>query len=161
MTERTPFALLRHLSSDLDRMFDDWSSLPRPPMARLSAPEPAPWFPKVDVFQRDNHLITRVDLPGVKKENVTVEVAAGQLTLSGERKRETSEQKDQMFRSEREYGSFFRTVPLPEGVRAEDIKATFAEGVLEVSMPLPARLNTEPQRVQIDEPPKPIKTAAA
>ena len=160
MSEKNPFAMLRHLSSDLDRMFEDWSSFRRPFFGRLAIPEPAPWFPKVDVFQRDNRLITRVDLPGMKREDVAVEIVEGQLTLSGERKRETEEKKDQLFRSEREYGSFYRTVPLPEGVKAEDIKATFADGVLEVSMPLPARMKSEAQRIQIDEPPKPVKTAA-
>jgi len=160
MSERTPFALMRHLTSDLDRMLDDWSSFRRPMFVRQSTAEPVPWLPKVDVFQRDNRMITRVDLPGMKKEDVAVEVFEGQLTLSGERKRDTEETKDQMFRSEREYGSFFRTVPLPEGVKAEDIKATFADGVLEVSMPLPARLKTDRVKVRIDEPQKPAKTAA-
>jgi len=160
MSDRNPFALLRHLSSDLDRMFDDWSSFRRPVFARLGTPEPAPWFPKVDVVQRADRLITRVDLPGMKKEDVSVEVVDGLLTLSGERKRESEEKKEQMFRIEREYGSFYRTVPLPEGVKADDIKATFADGVLEVSMPLPVLLKAEPQKVLIDEPPKPAKTAA-
>ncbi|HET7699010.1 MAG TPA: Hsp20/alpha crystallin family protein [Vicinamibacterales bacterium] len=160
MSERNPIARLRNLSSDIDRMFEDWTSFRRPFFARVTTPEPAPWFPKVDVFQRDNRLITRVDLPGMKKEDVAVEVIDGQLTLSGERKREIEEKKDQMFRSEREYGSFYRTVPLPEGVKTEDIRATFADGVLEVSMPLPARIKAEAQRIQIDEPQTPARTAA-
>ena len=83
-------------------------------------------------------LITRVDLPGMKKEDVLVEVQDGKLTLSGERKKETKEEKDNFYREEREYGSFCRTVPLPKGVKADDVKAMFANGVLEVKVPLPA-----------------------
>jgi HSP20 family protein len=64
---------------------------------------------------------------------VSVEVADGHLALSGERKRESEEKKDNVCRTEREYGSFYRAVPLPESVKLEDIKATFSDGVLEVS----------------------------
>ena len=95
------------------------------------------------MFEKDNRLVTRVDFPGLKKEDVKVEVTDGHLALSGERKRETEEKKDTFYRSEREYGSFCRTVPLPEGVKLEDIKATFADGVLEVSVPLPARARSQ------------------
>ena len=73
----------------------------------------------------------------MKKEDVSVEVADGCLALSGERKPEKEEKKDNFYRSEREYGSFYRAVPLPEGVKLEDVKATFADGVLEVSVPRP------------------------
>jgi len=115
------------------------------------------------VFEKDNRLITKVDLPGMKKEDVKVEVTDGRLALSGERKHESEEKKDTFYRSEREYGSFCRTVPLPEGVKLEDIKATFADGVLEVSIPLPARAEATVRQVEIEEPApavKKTKTAA-
>jgi HSP20 family protein len=91
---------------------------------------------------------------------VSVEVTDGHLTLSGERKRETEEKKDDFYRSEREYGSFYRSVPLPDGVKLEDVKATFADGVLEVSVPLPARVETNVRKVQIEEPKTAAKSAA-
>jgi HSP20 family protein len=109
------------------------------------------------VFEKDNRLITRVDLPGMKKEEVKVEVTDGHLALSGERKRETEEKKDTFYRSEREYGSFYRAVPLPEGIKLEDIKATFADGVLEVSIPLPVRAEAKVRHVEIEEPAKTAK----
>jgi HSP20 family protein len=111
------------------------------------------------VFERGDRLVTKVDLPGVKKEDVSVEVADGQLSLSGERKQESEEKNDNFYRSEREYGSFFRSVPLPEGVKIEDVKATFADGVLEVSIPLAARSEAKVRKVQIEGPPA-AKTAA-
>lgn len=155
---RDPFAMLREITSDLDRMFNDWPPLRRPFFARHA--EPAPWFPKIDVFERDSRLVTRVDLPGMKKEDVTVEVTDGHLTLSGERKRETEEKKDQMYRTEREYGSFYRTVPLPDGVKVENIKATFADGVLEVTVPIAVAPAPEVKKVPIDEAQPTAKNAA-
>jgi HSP20 family protein len=118
------------------------------------------WAPRVDVFERDGRLVTKVDLPGVKKEDVAVEVTDGQLALSGQRTHETEETKNNVFRSECEYGSFYRTVPLPEGVSLDDVKASFADGVLEVSVPLPARPATKARRVDIQEPAKAAKPAA-
>jgi hypothetical protein len=64
------------------------------------------------------------------------------------------------YRSEREYGSFYRAVPLPEGVKLEDVKATFSDGVLEVSVPLPARPEANVRKVQVEEPKKAAKSAA-
>jgi HSP20 family protein len=155
---RDPFAILRQMTSELDRAFDDWPSFRFPSLG--GATESIAWSPKIDVFEKDNRLVTRVDLPGMKKEDVSVEVTDGHLALSGERKRETEEKKDNFYRSEREYGSFYRAVPLPEGSRLEDVKATFSDGVLEVSVPLPARPEANVRKVQIEELKKAAKSAA-
>ena len=96
----------------------------------------------------------------MKKEDVKVEVTDGYLTISGERKTEAEEKKEQFYRCEREYGSFYRAVPLPEGVKLEDVKATFADGVLEVSVPLPAKAEPAVRKVEIQEAPKAAKPAA-
>lgn len=142
----SPFGLLRQMTSELDRMLEDPWTL-RWPVLQI---EKDMWAPKVDVVEKDNRLITRVDLPGVKKEDVSVEVADGQLTISGERKSETEEKSNgNVYRAECEYGSFYRTVPLPQGVKPEDVKATFANGVLEVSVPLPAQAETSGKKVPI------------
>lgn len=154
-----PFALLRQMTSELDRAFEEWPSFRWPSSGVFAAAESAGWSPRIDVVERDNRLVTRVDLPGMKKEDVTVEVTDGHLALSGERKRETEQKKDNFYRSEREYGSFYRAVPLPEGVKLDDVKATFSDGVLEVSVPLPARPEANVRKVQIDEPKKTAKSA--
>jgi HSP20 family protein len=152
-----PFALFRQMTSQLDRMFDEaaWPSVGASPLA-----ETASWTPGIDVFEKDNRLVTKIDLPGMKKDDVKVEVADGQLTISGERQREAEEKKKDFYRCEREYGSFYRSVPLPDGVKLEDVKATFADGVLEVSVPLPARPAATVRTIDIQEPAKPAKTAA-
>lgn len=134
-----------------------WPSLRWP---SLEAAEVRAWSPTIEVFERDNRLVTKVDLPGLKKEDVKVEVTDGHLSISGERKREVEEKKKNVYRSEREYGSFCRAVPLPEGVKLEDVKATFADGVLEVSVPLPTRSEARIRKVEIQEPAKGAKSAA-
>ena len=157
-----PFALLRQMAAELDRAFDEpfWPSLRFPVMKTTEGANVAAWAPKVDVFEKDNRFVTRVDLPGVKKEDVTVEVTDGHLALSGTRKHEKEEKKDNVYRTEREYGQFYRAVPLPEGVKLEDIKATFADGVLEVAVPLPTQSQATVRKVEIQEPAKGVKTAA-
>jgi HSP20 family protein len=95
----------------------------------------------------------------MKKDDVTVEVTDGYLAISGERKTEVKEKKEDFYRCERGYGNFYRAVPLPEGVTLEDVKATFTEGVLEVSVPLPAKPKADVRRVEIQEPGKPVKAA--
>jgi HSP20 family protein len=145
-----PFALLRQMAAEFDRTFD-WPSFSWPAARSTAMPETA-WCPKVDMFQKDNRFVTRVDLPGLKKEDVSLEVMDGYLKISGERKYEFEEERDEFYRSEREYGKFFRTIPLPEGVNVEDIRAVFADGVLEVSVPLPVRAEAKPRKVAIEQP---------
>jgi HSP20 family protein len=148
---RDPFALLRRMTADMDRLFDEpaWPATAWPMLRMRPATDVATWFPEIDVFEKDNRLVTKIDLPGMKKEDVTVEVTDGQLAISGERKSEVEEKKEHYFRSEREYGSFYRAVPLPDGVKIEDVKATFADGVLEVSVPVPA-VAEAPAKVRVD-----------
>lgn len=155
-----PLALMREMTSDFDRWFGEparpffrWPSLGR------RAAEEIGWYPEIDVFEKDGRLVTKIDLPGMKKEDVKVEVTDGQLAVSGERKRETEEKEKDFYRCEREYGSFYRSVPLPEGAKVDDVKATFTDGVLEVSVPLPARPEARVRKVEIQES-KAAKTAA-
>src|SRR5687767_7012817 len=86
-----PFTLLRQMTSELDRAFDDslWSRFGFPVLRNVAVAPATGWSPRVDVFENDNRLVTKVDLPGVKKEDVKVEVTDGHLALSGERKRES------------------------------------------------------------------------
>ena len=159
---RDPFALLRQMTSDVERAFNEsgWPTFRVPALAIGSGTDTANWFPEIDVFERDNRLVTKVDLPGMKKEDVKVEVTDGHLVISGVRTNETEEKTDNVYRCEREYGSFYRAVPLPEGVKLEDVKATFADGVLEVSIPLPVQAPAKVRKVEIQDTSKTAKTAA-
>jgi HSP20 family protein len=95
--------------------------------------------PPMEVFEREGHLVVRADLPGLTKDDVHVEVTDEALTIEGERRSEHEEQQGEFFRSERRYGTFRRQIPLPEGVNADQVTASFKDGVLEVSMPAPQR----------------------
>jgi len=155
---RDPFDLFRLMTADLDRLFDE-AAWPAMRTQRLAGD--AAWNPRIDVFEKDNRLVTKVDLPGMKKEDVKVEVTDGHLTISGERKSEVEEKKDDVYRCERQYGSFYRAVPMPEGVKLDDVKASFGDGVLEVSIPLPIKaVAPAARKIEIQEAPKAVKTAA-
>ena len=140
----------RPIASEFDRFFEELRlpfrfAWPRA-FGEVNAKE---WFPQIDVFERENALVTKVDLPGLKKEEVKVEVIEGMLVISGERAKEFKEGKDNFYRCERTFGNFTRTVPLPEGVTFKDVKATFVNGVLEVIVPLPTKAETKPHIVEI------------
>lgn len=110
LAPRDPLALLRQMTSGFDRMFETpgWPSFGVPLVRARPAPEEVTWFPEIDVFEKDNRLVTKIDLPGMTKEDVKVEVTDGHLAISGERKTEAEEKKDNFYRCEREYGSFYR-----------------------------------------------------
>lgn len=153
-----PFELLRRMTSELDRVFEQpFKTVFRWP----AAGEAASWAPQIDVFERDGQLVTTVDLPGLKKEDIKVEIADGHLVVSGERKDESEEKKERFYRCERSYGAFYRAVPLPDGVKAEDVKATFGDGVLQVRVPLAVAPKPQPQTVQIDAPAAAVAKTAA
>lgn len=152
-----PFPMFGRLSRELDTLFGRFGREP----FFLGAAE-APWQPEVEMLERGNELIVRADVPGLKKDEITVEVTENELVLKGERKHEKEEKAEGYYRAERSYGSFFRALPLPEGVKIDQAKASIHEGVLEVTMPL-AKIATAKRRLEIVEPAtgeKPAKHAA-
>jgi HSP20 family protein len=140
------FGALTRFASDFDRLFEEW-----PAFRHRWITETGGWSPHLDVVQKDNGLIARVDLPGIRKEDVKVEVVEGRLTVSGERKHESEERKENFYRCEREWGSFFRTIPLPDGAKLEEVKASFDNGVLEVTVPLAPHAAAAGRTVAIEE----------
>ena len=149
-TGLTPFdggALVRRLLGDFDPWFEDtdW-----PLFRRRVASNEFGWLPDVEVGEREGKMFVRVDLPGVKKEDVTVTAENEYLTIAGERKEETESKEGEWFRTERRYGKFTRVIPLPQGTSTSEIVATFDAGVLEVKVPLPsATVAAQPQRIPI------------
>jgi HSP20 family protein len=126
--------MMRQMTRDFDRMFGDFG-FRMPVFERLPDVE---WIPELEVFERDGRFVVRADLPGMKREDVKVNVQNDMLILEGERKVEEEVKKDNFHRTERSYGSFFRSLPLPEGVKLDKVEAKFKDGVLEVSMPMEA-----------------------
>jgi HSP20 family protein len=147
-----PINVLRRFTSDMERLFDSFAT--RRPLnadARL-LPEPH-WIPSVDIVEKNGVLAIRADLPGVTRKDVTVEVTEDLLTIKGERKSDVEDRHDGIYRQERTFGSFFRAFPLPDPVKPEEVRATFVNGVLEVTMPLPVAAKvTKPRRIDVVEP---------
>jgi HSP20 family protein len=95
------------------------------------------WTPSVDLVRMEDGLVLRADIPGIKPDDVKIEVEDDVLTISGEHTEEKEEKEERYMRRERRYGSFSRSMALPRGVKPEDIEATTEHGVLEVTIPLP------------------------
>lgn len=92
------------------------------------------WMPLMDVVEKDKEIELKLDVPGMERKDLTVEMDDGNLTIRGERKRESKEEKDNYVHIERGYGAFMRRFPLPDYVNREDIKATCKDGILRVTL---------------------------
>jgi len=133
----SPFGLMRRYAEEMDRVFDDFRTRFFP---RLDFPKiETAWAPPIEVSERGGQLVVRAELPGLAKKDVKVEVHDDALTIQGERRQEREEKRKGFYRSERSYGSFFRRIPLPEGIDATNVKASFKDGILEVTMPAPPK----------------------
>ena len=140
------FPALGRLAREFDWFFDRFGRdrLAFEPTERF-------WAPEVEMFEKDGQLFVRADLPGLKKEEVSVEMTDQGLVLKGERKRQQEEKSEDFYRTERSYGSFYRLIPLPETAKFEQAKAVMRDGVLEVTMPV-ARAEQKTRRLEIQEP---------
>jgi HSP20 family protein len=107
------------------------------------------WSPQVEVVERGNNLVVRADLPGLSRENVDVELDDDALIIRGERRSDVEDNEEGFYRSERSYGSFYRAIPLPEGIDASACNATFKDGVLEVTLPKPPQQSSRTRRIDV------------
>ena len=133
---RQPFTSLQQFANEVDRMFDDFG-FGRPWRSPGWFHRSQGWAPDVDIYQRNDQLIIKADLPGMSKEDITVDLTDNRVTIRGERKSEREEEHEGVYRTERSYGSFHREIALPEGAISDQAKATFRDGVLEITMPAP------------------------
>ncbi|MBI4445581.1 MAG: Hsp20/alpha crystallin family protein [Acidobacteria bacterium] len=107
------------------------------------------WSPKIDVFEKEGWLVIQADLPGTRKEDVEVCLEDGDLVLRGERQSEKEVKEEHFFRAERAWGKFYRRMPLPVEVKAEEIEATFKDGVLEIRIPKPPAGKKASEKIKI------------
>jgi HSP20 family protein len=140
---RSPFEFMDRMSEEMDRWFDRVSrdfGVGRQPLFSRRSFGPGSgrgatsWAPLVEAFQKDDKFIVRAELPGLRKEDVEVELTDEALTIRGERKAEHQEEREGYWHSEREYGQFQRRIPIPDGVISESAQASFKDGLLEVTM---------------------------
>ena len=121
-----PSGLMRELGEEMERAFRG-----------VAAGVPSePWIPAVDIRQCDGDVVVTAELPGLKKEDVKVELTENALIIQGERKQEHKEDHEGFHRWERSYGQFYRSIPLPEGAKSDQAKAELTDGVLKISMPV-------------------------
>jgi len=121
---------MRHFSDEMDRM---WSGYGRGNESQGGDT----WRPVVDVCRQEGQLQVHADLPGVNENDVKVAIENDMLVIQGERKRDEQREEQGWYRSERSYGSFYRAIPLPDGAEADKANASFRNGVLEVTVPIP------------------------
>lgn len=127
-----PFRELAALQNEMSRTLGQFWGGPAP------AGNGGTWIPALDVWETDEAIVVSVDLPGIEEEKISIEVEDGVLTISGEREKKVEQKDEGFYRFERRYGSFSRSLTLPQGVEESAIEAEFADGVLEVSVPKPA-----------------------
>ena len=123
---------------DVDRLFDAFFGRER---------EARRWVPQMDLVEAEDHFVLKADLPGLDEGDVSIEVQDGTLTISGERKAEHESRERGWYRIERSFGSFNRSLTLPDRVDPDGISANFDRGVLEVRIPKPEE--HKPRRVEI------------
>ncbi len=144
-------------ANEMERFFDDFGfgrgllSRPWSSMRRQQGQGPEMWTPQIEVSHQNNELLVRADLPGLKKEDVSVDVTDEVITISGERRQEHESNTGGYYRSERSYGSFYRTIPLPKGAISDQAKATFKDGVLEIRVPAPPEQVNRGRRIEIQD----------
>jgi HSP20 family protein len=109
--------------------------------------EPRTWIPPVDAWETEDEFVYAFDLPGMTEDDVSIEFEDGALTVSGTRERKAEVSKDGGYRYERRFGSFSRTIGLPQGVSDDSISADYRNGVLEVHVRKPEQV--KPRRIQI------------
>jgi HSP20 family protein len=141
LTKYTPFSALEEFPAGL-RVFEDTVN------RLLSEPAARPWSPAVDVFETENELLIKADLPGMEMKDIDIQIENGTLSMRGERKY-ANESKDGGFhRVERGYGNFARYFSLPDTVDTEKVKADYKNGVLTIV--LPKKEVAKPRQVRVE-----------
>ncbi|MBM3239356.1 Hsp20/alpha crystallin family protein [Candidatus Poribacteria bacterium] len=140
-----PFRELDELREEMDRLFE--RTLGRAVPLRREAPVVRGWAPAIDMFERENEVVLRAEVPGMSKEEINISVLGNTLTISGERKTEEEVKEDDYYCCERSYGRFQRDITLPQGVDAGKIKASYKNGVLEVVLPKTAE--AKPKQIEV------------
>lgn len=139
-----PAAELNSIQSEMNRLFTSLFDSPTRPSTGETARR---WIPAMDLIESEDHYVLHADLPGVTEQDIDIELEAGVLKISGERRSTAGREQGGYRRIERSYGSFSRSLTLPDGINADAVQASFDNGVLEVRIPKPEQ--AKPRRVTI------------
>jgi HSP20 family protein len=140
-----PVAELNTIQNEMNRLFNNFFD--QPAQNGRGNGTTRRWLPAMDLVEIADHYVLRADLPGLSDEDVTIQLEDNVLTISGERKTEHRDQQEGYYRLERAFGSFTRSLTLPDGVDPDSVQARFDRGVLEIRIPKPEQ--KKPKTVQI------------
>jgi HSP20 family protein len=135
-----PFREITTLQNEMSRLMNVMGGYPNGATDRA-------WMPAVDAWETEDEVVYQFDLPGIPEDKISVEYEDGSLTVSGERERTQEVSEDRLYRFERRFGSFSRSIGLPQGVGEDAIKADYRDGVLEVRVRKPEQ--PKPRRIQV------------
>jgi len=137
-----PFRNVSTLQEQVNRLFDSAFS------GRSNESALTTWAPAVDIYETENELVLKADIPDINEEDLDIRVENNMLTIRGERKFEHEVKEDNYLRVERAYGSFSRSFSLPNTVNSEAIEAEYKNGVLKIEMP--KRAESKPKQVKVN-----------
>jgi HSP20 family protein len=135
-----PFRELATLQSEMSRLMNSFAGGGNGESTRG-------WVPALDVWETEGEIVYAFDLPGIPEDKISIELEDGALTVSAERERKQELSEDKLYRFERRFGTFSRTIGLPQGIGEDEIKADYHDGVLEVHVKKPEQ--PKPRRIQI------------
>jgi HSP20 family protein len=141
--ELDPFKSLARMQDEINRLFD--ISIGRPFGERGTFE--GEWAPAVDVYEDANNVFVKAELPGLTDKDVDVNIVDNTLVIRGEKKKEEEKKEQNYYRIERSYGAFQRSIPLPNAVEPEKVKASFKGGVLEIEMP--KKEEAKPKQIKV------------
>ena len=136
---REPFREIAALQNEMSRLMST--------LAGGNGDSGRSWVPALDVWETENEVVYALDLPGIPERDISVEFEDGALTVSAQRARENEISEDKLYRFERRFGSFSRTIGLPQGVTEDQVKADYKDGVLEIHVAKPEQ--PKPRRIEI------------
>jgi len=145
MKEWDPFTDLRSMQLDMERLFDRV-------LGALPGERTTLWMPSVESYTKDGQLVVKAELPGIDPKDLDVSITEKELVIKGERKSEKGTKEENYAYREIVYGSFERHFTLPEGVKTDELKAKFANGILEITVPAPAPAITKARKIEIEAP---------
>ncbi|MHB1001676.1 MAG: Hsp20/alpha crystallin family protein [Armatimonadota bacterium] len=137
-----PFRDLESLQEDVNKLFQERFVKPRRETASARV-----WAPVVDVIEDNEQIIVKAELPGMRKEDIDIELAGDTLVIKGERKLENDEKKDNYVRVERAYGQFQRSFTIGVPVKSDQVKANYKDGILEIIIPKSEEV--KPKKVEV------------
>lgn len=139
-----PSKWISQLQQEMNRLFEEsLGGTPLEPIFRREG------YPTLDMFETKDEIVIRADLPGMKQSDIDVSVSNNTLLIQGERKEEKETKEENYYKRERRYGAFKRSMPLPPGVKMEQIKASYRDGVLEVRFPKPEEARAKQVKIEV------------